>query len=277
MRRAAVLVAVLAFLPASTASAVGPWLGVADGAPGIASTTESVSFVATVQGAGTTVAARDESGAVVSRATVPGKWGIPLVTFRGDAGGLSENGRVLVLAQPYGGNGGLRPSTSFAVMRTKPLALRTTVRLRGDFGFDALSADGRTLYLIQHVSEKNLFSYRVRAYDLRAGKLLAGVIADKRQASWLMNGMPVARATSPDGRWVYTLYSGSDNYPFVHALDTATRTAVCIGLPWDWSTQADSIQGAGLSLAGGTLKVVGGGLQPDRFALDTRTFAVTAL
>jgi hypothetical protein len=277
MRRLAVLVAVLTFLPASAASAVGPWLGVTDGAPGIASTTESVSFVATLQGGKTTVAARDESGAVVSSASLAGSWGIPLVTFRGDVGGLSANGRVLVLAQPYAGNGGLRTSTSFAILRTKPLAVRTTVRLHGDFGFDALSADGRTLFLIQHVSERNLFSYRVRAYDLRAGKLLAGVIADKRQASWLMDGMPVARATSAGGRWVYTLYSASDNYPFVHALDTATRTAVCIGLPWDWSTQGDSIQGAQLSLAGGMLKVVGGGLEPKRFALDTRTFAVTAL
>jgi hypothetical protein len=36
---------------------------------------------------------------------------------------------------------------------------------------------------------------------------------------------------SPDGRWAYTLYDGAGAQPFVHALDTMGRTAVCIDLP----------------------------------------------
>jgi hypothetical protein len=46
-----------------------------------------------------------------------------------------------------------------------------------------------------------------------------------------MNGHPLTRATSPDGRWAYTLYEGTE-HPFVHALDTANRSARCIDLDW---------------------------------------------
>ena len=117
----------------------------------------------------------------------------------------------------------------------------------------------------------------MRAYDLRAGKLLPRAIADKRQRGWVMSGMPITRATSADGRWVYTLYSGSDNYPFVHALDTCSRTAVCIGLPWQWTAAGPDIGSAELKLAGDRLLVNGDHGFGTRFALDTRTFKVTKL
>jgi hypothetical protein len=46
-----------------------------------------------------------------------------------------------------------------------------------------------------------------------------------------MNGHPLTRATSPDGRWAYTLYEGAA-HPFIHALDTSGRSARCIDLDW---------------------------------------------
>ena len=49
---------------------------------------------------------------------------------------------------------------------------------------------------------------------------MPGRIADKTQKGWVMQGWPTARATTADGRWVYTLYSNPGGYPFVHALDT---------------------------------------------------------
>src|SRR5581483_6717695 len=97
-------------------------------------------------------------------------------------------------------------------------------------------------------------------------------VADARQRGWLMNGYPIARATSAGGRWVYTLYQNPDNYPFVHALDTMSRTVVCIGLPWPWTgSNAADIGQARLELTGRHL-VVG-----NRFSLDTRTFEVAKL
>lgn len=46
-----------------------------------------------------------------------------------------------------------------------------------------------------------------------------------------MGGQPVTRATTPGGRWAYTLYARVKGKPFVHALDTARRQAFCIDLP----------------------------------------------
>jgi hypothetical protein len=45
-----------------------------------------------------------------------------------------------------------------------------------------------------------------------------------------MQGVPLSRAASTDGRWAYTLYQRAPAPPFVHALDTARRTARCIDL-----------------------------------------------
>jgi hypothetical protein len=45
-----------------------------------------------------------------------------------------------------------------------------------------------------------------------------------------MNGLPITRATGPEGRWEYTLYAGGE-HPFIHALDTVRRTSVCLDLP----------------------------------------------
>ena len=45
-----------------------------------------------------------------------------------------------------------------------------------------------------------------------------------------MRGVPLTRVTSPDGRYAYTLYGGGDK-PFVHALDTRSRSAACIDIP----------------------------------------------
>ena len=104
---------------------------------------------------------------------------------------------------------------------------------------------------------------------------MPGVIADKRQADWLMQGYPVDRATTANGRWVYTFYQQGNNYPFVHALDTVSRTAVCIGIPWQWAGEAQgvAIGSAKLTLDGHKLLIAGG---KDAFTLDTRTFRVTS-
>jgi hypothetical protein len=253
MRTSLFILLALAFIPA--ASAAGPWLGTAS---------NGVGYTAAIHGTTTVVA--DGSHSI----SVAGKWGIPRVTMNNGVGGLSADDRTLVLAQDSvsHANGALSRESAFLVLGTKPLRVRTTVRLHGDFGFDTLSPRGRTLYLIEHVSNENLFRYRVRAYDLAERRLLLRVIADKSQRDWLMNGYPVARATTQNGRWVYTLYSNPNNYPFVHALDTVHRTAVCIGIPMDWTTNQAQINQSTLRVQGGKLSI--GGL----YVLDRATFKV---
>ena len=87
-----------------------------------------------------------------------------------------------------------------------------------------------------------------------------------------MTGYPVSRATAPDGRFVYTLYQQNDNYPFVHALDTVHRTAVCIGLPWKWwtATGAGDRHRRGLTLSGHTLRSPA----QEPFTMNTKTYRV---
>ncbi|HEY3922176.1 MAG TPA: hypothetical protein VGL76_08690 [Gaiellaceae bacterium] len=251
MRTLLVILSLLVFVPA--AGAVGPWLGVATNGEGY-----QVSYTG--------------NATRIGGITLAGEWGIPRVTASSDGGvgGLSADERTLVLAQqPHPTNDGVVHNSSFLVLRTKPLRVVQTVKLQGDFGFDALSPHGGTLYLIQHLLDEGTFRYRVRAYDLVAHRLLPGVIADKTQRDWLMNGFPVTRATSPGGRWVYTLYSNPDNYPFVHALDTVKRTAVCIGIPLNWTTnQAKVIDNATLRVKGNELLLSSG------FAINRTTFRV---
>jgi hypothetical protein len=157
-----------------------------------------------------------------------------LIALDGSTGGLSADGRTLVLgeASPTLGPNGSRARSSFLVYDTKRSSERARFTLRGDFAYDALSPDGLTLYLIQHVSSSDLSRYVVRAYDLATARLLPRRIADRTQRGWVMTGYAVTRATSGDGRWVYTLYRNDGGYPFVHALDTVNRKAHCIGVPW---------------------------------------------
>jgi hypothetical protein len=188
-----------------------------------------IRYVAFATGDGTVLEVISRRGGrVLNYSILSGNYGIPMVAYDGTADGLARDGRTLVLGDVSGGPT-LRKSSSFAVVDVRRLRLRQTIRLRGDFAFDALSPDGRMLYLIEHLSIPNS-RYRVRAYDRFAGELLAKPVTDARRWQSVMQGVPVARATTRDGRWAYTLYGGND-HPFVHALDTAKAKALCIDLP----------------------------------------------
>jgi hypothetical protein len=169
------------------------------------------------------------NGTIFNYGYVHGHWGIPIVAFDGSKAGLSADGRILVLAQPPIGQ--MRKVSKFPVLSTRNLQLIKTVVLQGSFSFDAVSPDGKTLYLIEHVNRQDVAQYRVRAYDLESDRLLPKPIRDPKTGE-IMHGYPVSRATSADGRWAYTLYQ-APRHSFVHALDTVNRSAACIDLPAD--------------------------------------------
>ncbi len=236
--------AVIALVAGGVAVAAGPWPGLASS---ITASDGSVRYAAKASGSSTRVTAtRARDGRVLRVGRVAGAFGVPAVTIAGAPGGLSADGRTLVLSQPP--NFQTPPkSTRFVVLSATTLRPIRVVSLRGDFGFDALSPDSHTLYLIQHRSIDDA-SYAVRAYDLRAGKLLAGAIVDKSETDQTMRGFPVARATSGDATWVYTFYNRNGREPFIHALNTRERYAICVDLPWQGS--ADAIWTASLELSG---------------------------
>ena len=193
----------------------------------------------TVQGSGTTIAAVDREGGRILRSKAFGtSWGIPLVSFDGTAGGLSSDGRTLILSDTNGVNPEAK-RTSFLVLDTKRFRVLQKLRLKGSWSFDALSPDARTMYLIEHLyAGGDPTHYRVRAYDLRKQHLLARVISDKSTWETDMQGMPISRLA--DDGWAYTLYGGPGPRPFIHALDTRRANAVCIDLPWK-NPQPDKI------------------------------------
>jgi hypothetical protein len=201
---------------------------------------------------------------------VSGNLGIPRVAFDGTTAGLSADGRTLVLGQAR--NVQFRRTSSFAVLDLPGLKVRNLPVLQGDFSFDALSPNGRTLYLIEHVSAEDASRYRVRAYDLGANRLLRKMVTDKRRWQSVMQGVPLARATSNDRRWVFTLYGGG-SHPFVHSLDTRKAYAVCIDLPQSWSQV--NFSNVRLRTAGDGRLVIGyrSGGKP-LAVLDTKNFRV---
>ena len=229
IRRTALVLslAVAALAPVARGDGGGS-LGVMQGGPGVVDTDAGVRFVALWAGRNTVLAKIRLRGGEVGRSRLlRGWWGLPLVTWGGDAGGLSPDRRLLVLADETARRP--RATSRFALFDARKLSAPTLIKLRGDFSFDALSPDGTRLYLTQHPSTRDLQRYAVRAYDLGHSRLVRRPVVDPEEPN--MRGQPWARVTSRSGSWVYTLYYGGRE-PFVHALDTAHGHARCLDVAW---------------------------------------------
>jgi hypothetical protein len=229
MRRSLGIALIASALVPASATADGLPIGVDAGGGGVTTAGASERYV-TLPARGSTVVARvrRDGGEVVRSRALRGTFVIPAVALDGTASGLSADGRTLVLIRPRAAFP--RSRTQFAVLDAHGLKLRERIRMRGDFSYDAMSPDGRTLYLIQYLSRRDPTRYAVRAMDLRSGRLARDPIVDPREPDERMRGFPITRATSAGGRWEYTLYDGAGSHPFVHALDTVGRTATCIDL-----------------------------------------------
>jgi hypothetical protein len=167
------------------------------------------------------------SGRTLRKLRLSGTFVVPAVAYDGSPSGLSADGRTLVLIKPR--DSWPRKRTSFAVIDAKSMHLRRRFSLPGDFSFDAISPNGRLVYMVQYLSPNDVTAYAVRAYDMRARRLFRAPVVDKSEPDEDMRGTPLARVSDAHGRWAYTLYDGAE-HPFVHALDTEGRTAVCIDL-----------------------------------------------
>jgi hypothetical protein len=203
------------------------------------------------------------TGATLGWRTLHGHYGVARVTMDGATSGLSADGRTLVLAQMT--NRWPTRRTRLLVLDPPGLSPRGQISLRGFFTIDAISPDGRWLYLIHYTH--GLSRYEVRAYDVTARRLVTRPVVDPREPDEAMRGTPMTRLQTADGRWAYTLYQRANGRPFVHALDTTRRTAACVDLP---NLGPDPVR---LALAGGTLRVING--HGTQALVDTRTFRVT--
>ena len=209
----------LAVVPVARGAGPAPYAQ--QGGAGVVSRDGSARFVAVsdrVNTVLTKIATTD--GQLLRSVALNGSFGIPVLTYGSPGDGLSADGETLVL-----GNTGIASPSRFVIVDARTLRVRDELSFDGAFAFDALSPNGSKLYLIQHASTEDVTHYVVRGYDLRAHRLLPGRIADKTQKSWVMQGYPMTRATSADGRWAYTLYQNPQGYPFIHALDTVRGVA----------------------------------------------------
>jgi len=206
-----------------------PVLGVDVGRSGVATRDNGSRYVTVAVGTKTLVErVATRGGQILGSRLLAGTFTIPAVAYDGSASGLSADGKTLVLIQPR--RSFPRAETAFAFLSTHTLRRLARVTLHGDFSFDAISPRGKLMYLIEYNDPRNPFRYRVRAYDMQDGRLLAAPVVDPREHTDRMRGSPLTRTTSVDGRVAYTLYDGGGATPFVHALDTSRRTARCIDL-----------------------------------------------
>ncbi|HZA89686.1 MAG TPA: hypothetical protein VE401_05585 [Solirubrobacterales bacterium] len=224
------LLLVTLFSIGGTASAAGgPILpGSAYGPEGATAPGSADRYVTLFAGRRPLVARVRQDGGQVLRARSFGRLAIPAVTLDGSAGGLSADGSTLVLTPLRSGL--RRAETTLKVIDARRLHVRDRITLDGSFTFDAISPDGSAIYLVEYLSRTDPTRYEVRAYDLRAGHLLSKPIVDPNEPPGEMRGYPITRAVSPAGRWAYTLYDGGGDHPFIHALDTVGRRAVCIDI-----------------------------------------------
>jgi hypothetical protein len=205
--------------------------GLVQGADGVVSSDHRIRFVTLATPRSTVVAAiRVRTGRVVRSNVLRGFYGVPIIAWDNSTGGLSADGRTLVLGSygPFPGDVG---ATRFAVIDTRTLRKSRLLALRGSWAYDAISPDGSRMFLIEYLAAGQNPHYRVRSLDLRTGRVNPEAIVDRREDEVLMRGQPVTRVASSDGRWAYTLYARPKHGPFVHALDTVRGEAYCVDLP----------------------------------------------
>jgi murein peptide amidase A len=178
-----------------------------------------------------------------------GAYQVPALTYNGSASGISADGGTLVLSR----FSWIYPprSSGFAILDTdlnlrhpvragerRPPHAITRVSLPGGFTFHAISPDGSTIYLSEHLARYVSGPVRIRALDASSGELLPPTAVGPSPRERRARGVPIARAAS--GHWAYTLYTGYKPRPgrlsltrraFVHALDTVTGRAARIDLP----------------------------------------------
>ena len=177
------------------------------------------------------------TGSTTRKLPLPGRFQLPNGTVNGVPGGLSQNGRWLVLQRERDEG---TTSSQMLVVDTSLMKASAPIDLSGNFDFDAISNDGRRMYLVEYVYGAN---YRVRVYDVAGGQLNPNVVVDKSDGEAVMAGIRLSGVASPDGQWLYSLYARPHNGAFIHALNLTDSFALCLDLPGSgYESSSDEFQ-----------------------------------
>jgi MYXO-CTERM domain-containing protein len=246
MRAIFVTTAVVALLAPAAAHAAGGGLTASYGGQGATSPNGTFSYVAVPAGRDSLIQKLRDDGVEQWRA-INGRYGVPQVTYAGTKTGLSADGSTLVLSEIPNTYPARR--TRLLVLDAHNLKTEQRIALKGFYSVDAVSPDGRHVYLVHYTKPlRDPNAYEVVAYDRRDGT--RKVIMDPDEPEEEMSGMPLSRVTSADGRYEFTLYASDE--PFIHMLDTSGATAECIDLP---QLTGKDLQSAALRLDGGTVAI----------------------
>src|ERR687888_1755573 len=124
MKRALVVGAFLAAVLAGSAAGAGPSPGIAFGSPGVVSHDGKVRYVAMRAGKGTLVEAISLRTGMVRSRFLKGLYGLPMVAYDGSMGGLSRNGKRLIVYSPG------EQRTRFVVLDPRTLKVRSRIVLK---------------------------------------------------------------------------------------------------------------------------------------------------
>lgn len=203
-----------------------------------------------------------QTGAVRHTLRLPGAFELPPATISGLPGGLSPDGRWLVLQSLDNTADALPSATHLLLVDTSYKNAAKQFDLNGYFQFDAVSNDGRRIYLIEYLSSN---SYYVRDLNVGSGQLDPTIIVDKSDGNAAMAGLRLSGVPSRDGQWLYSVYIREHQGGFIHALNLLGNIAICIDLPgsgyasseagFHWSL-ALSADGSHLFAANGAMGVV---------------------
>jgi hypothetical protein len=204
-----------------------------------------------------------QTGITMHSLRLPGTYLLPPATIGGMPGGLSQNGRWLVVQGYNDIPDGPPTLTHMLLIDTTYAKPPTPIELKGFFEFDAVSNDGKKVFLIEYVSTS---IYRVRFFDVGAGLLNESIVFDKSDGAEAMTGVRLAGVASPDGQWLFSVYAREHQGPFVHALNLDAAIAFCLDLPGPGYASGDdsamrwalamSRDGARIYAANGALGVV---------------------
>ena len=164
------------------------------------------------------------TGADRTSFTLDGRWSVP-ASYGPAPSGLSANGRWMVLVAPPHATGATMVNR-FAIVDLANRRLDRVVTADGDVGFDALSDDGRNLYLVEHLAPAPHYAVRVASFN--GAGLADGVLGQIKTAEpEVMNGLYHA-SVAVGSDWFLSLYSNPGRGPFIHALNTTQLYAQCI-------------------------------------------------
>ena len=124
--------------------------------------------------------------------------------------------------------------TRYAVVNTLTGAA-SSLELRGDWPYEfvAVSPDGKRIYFTDLSASSQPVG--IRGFDLTTRTLAPAPVAGSAWNKWQAGGWRSGIVTSADGRWSYSVNTGTEEPSFILALDAVNDRAQRIELPADQS------------------------------------------